>query len=372
MTYIAKQKGFLCYVHDDDGRDEGRLVQLARDVVDEFEMLTGERIELFIDRESIAWGEVWRDTIDGSLADVAFFIPMVTPRFFDSPECRREFEEFERQASFLGVEKLILPIMYVNVPGFSDMQEDRVVKALERLQYEPWHGLRYADRLSERYREAVGSLATKLVSRLAEVDSKDVISHSGVLADGSEDTWLESLAMMESAMPEIERALEGISEDVPQLGTELENATNAFQEGSASHSPFAARLTVARKLALALDPHIESLEGHTTKFSNSFADIDGGVRVLLEQVRERHSSADGLTELDSELITSVRYLATMTAQQYAAIAGAQAEMVPLEQMSRDLKPRIRRINVALNQMGDAHAITEGWGRLLQELPTEDA
>lgn len=49
--------GFWSYVHADDEADAGRVAQLARDVVAQFEMLTGEPIELFLDRDALAWGD---------------------------------------------------------------------------------------------------------------------------------------------------------------------------------------------------------------------------------------------------------------------------------------------------------------------------
>jgi len=65
---VANLDGFWSYVHDDDDADNGRISQLARDVVKQFEMLTGEKISLFLDRDKIDWGENWKTKIDTSLA----------------------------------------------------------------------------------------------------------------------------------------------------------------------------------------------------------------------------------------------------------------------------------------------------------------
>ena len=74
---MADLNGFWSYVHDDDAADGGRASRLAKDVVAQFEMLTGEKIEVFLDRDDIAWGEIWRNKIDERLATVAFFIPVL-------------------------------------------------------------------------------------------------------------------------------------------------------------------------------------------------------------------------------------------------------------------------------------------------------
>jgi hypothetical protein len=74
--------GFWSYVRADDRAEGGRIVQLARDVKQQFEFLSGEEIELFLDVDGIGWGDDWRDKIDDRLAKAAFFIPVLTPRYF--------------------------------------------------------------------------------------------------------------------------------------------------------------------------------------------------------------------------------------------------------------------------------------------------
>jgi len=54
---VVELKGFWSYVHADDDADGGRVSRLAHDVAAQFEMLTGEKIDLFLDRDDIEWGE---------------------------------------------------------------------------------------------------------------------------------------------------------------------------------------------------------------------------------------------------------------------------------------------------------------------------
>lgn len=57
-------QGFWSYVHDDDNAEGGRICRLARDIVDQYQMLTGEEIHLlFQDKEDIQWGDKWRKEI---------------------------------------------------------------------------------------------------------------------------------------------------------------------------------------------------------------------------------------------------------------------------------------------------------------------
>jgi hypothetical protein len=136
---MADSQGFWSYVHDDDEADSGRIARLARDVADQFQMLTGETISLFLDKDAIKWGEEWRDKVDSSLSSIAFFISVITPRYFMHPECRRELRFFVDRATRLGIRELVLPLLYVDVPsldeevptddpGFSDLWLRKVRK----------------------------------------------------------------------------------------------------------------------------------------------------------------------------------------------------------------------------------------------------
>ena len=50
-------RGFWSYVHKDDDAELGRIRQLARDTSNQFEMLTGEALEFFFDRDTLQWGD---------------------------------------------------------------------------------------------------------------------------------------------------------------------------------------------------------------------------------------------------------------------------------------------------------------------------
>jgi hypothetical protein len=67
--------GFWSYAHEDNELDGGNILVLAHLIKEEYNLLSGEPLELFIDRDGIAWGEEWRKRIDSSLVQTTFFIP---------------------------------------------------------------------------------------------------------------------------------------------------------------------------------------------------------------------------------------------------------------------------------------------------------
>ena len=75
---MAQLKGSWSYVHADDAADDSRVIRLAKDVAAELGVLTGEKIDLLVDKDAIWWGEDWRNKLHDSLASIAFFIPVLT------------------------------------------------------------------------------------------------------------------------------------------------------------------------------------------------------------------------------------------------------------------------------------------------------
>src|SRR4051812_13855319 len=100
---ILNATGFWSYVHADDQAEGGRILALAHHLQEEYALLTGDKLRLFLDRDDLRWGDEWREKLDHALAGVTFFIPIVTPRYFASQECRAELLAFESRARNVGL-----------------------------------------------------------------------------------------------------------------------------------------------------------------------------------------------------------------------------------------------------------------------------
>jgi hypothetical protein len=53
---MLMSKAFWSYVHFDNDADGGRIVALAEDISKQYEMITAESIELFLDKDGLEWG----------------------------------------------------------------------------------------------------------------------------------------------------------------------------------------------------------------------------------------------------------------------------------------------------------------------------
>lgn len=151
--------GFWSYVHADDEADDKRITNLARRLISCYGLTTGRKLELFVDRESIIWGEAWRERIDNAIAGTTFFFPIITPRYFDSQECRRELLKFVSESRRRGVERLLLPIYYIEVEALEHEPSDEVMAIVAKRQWEDVKDIRLVEESSAGHRVAVNRLA---------------------------------------------------------------------------------------------------------------------------------------------------------------------------------------------------------------------
>ena len=107
--------GFWSYAHTDNKSALGEILRLADQIKSEYDLLTGREFELFVDQDDIVWGQEWRDRINSGLLKATFFIPVITPRYFQRPECRNELQQFTSQATSLGLQEFLLPILFSEV-----------------------------------------------------------------------------------------------------------------------------------------------------------------------------------------------------------------------------------------------------------------
>lgn len=162
--HIREHVGFWSYTHRDNDLDDGRIARLAKDISDEFELQTGETLRMFLDSNSIEWGDEWRQSINQAMDHAVFFIAIITPLYVRSIECRREFLAFMAQLQSSEPARILLPILYTDrFTGAESAAEDPIVQMVQRTQYEDWRKLRLSDCSSAAYRRAVHGMAVRII-----------------------------------------------------------------------------------------------------------------------------------------------------------------------------------------------------------------
>ena len=162
--------GFWSYARQDDSHSDGQLSQLRAIVGKAIVLQYGVDVTLWQDISAIPYGADWAETIERTIGQTTFFIPIVTPRFLRSTHCRDEFLSFRRRMQSLGRNDLIFPVHYV---GVEDVKPEETVfgdelAALRRSQWIDFRPLFYADPKSPEVRRWSGDLAASVLKTLRQ------------------------------------------------------------------------------------------------------------------------------------------------------------------------------------------------------------
>src|SRR5262245_21323785 len=135
---------FLSYTRWDDRR---RDISAFREHLEHaVQDLTGKPFEIFQDVDDIELGERWSDKLDQILNEARFFIPIVTPSYFESGPCREELEKFLQAEANHDRQDLVLPIYYIDSHILENAHlraADPLAAAIHKRQRRDWRPLRF-------------------------------------------------------------------------------------------------------------------------------------------------------------------------------------------------------------------------------------
>jgi hypothetical protein len=373
---LSTSQGFWSYVHADDAAEGGRITDLARHLQAQYEMLTGDALVLFLDRDALKWGDEWRNKVDESLAGIAFFIPLMTPRYFLSAECRRELQFVARVATRAGVQQLVLPLLYVDVQTLHDeASADDLVKLVRTFQRVDWRELRFADVTSERYRKAVAALAERLVDvnrQLEEMNPPTLAVSAAPIGNQAPEEekeegpgYLDKLASLEEAQPKLNVTLDRLKEQIGLIGELASEATTEIARGDSSRQGYGARLLATRKLAKNITEPAKTIQSLGNDYASQLYDVDQGYRTIIEMAPEEIERDNNTKGVICEFFKSVRRISDTAGASMASLKAFMSTFARLEKMSRDLRPPLRDIRRGLTTMTEATEVTNEWVSLIE-------
>lgn len=345
-------------------------------MVAQYEMLTAESIDLFLDRDALEWGHRWKDQVDTSLASVAFFIPVITPRYFRSAECRRELQFFARQAKNLDVRELVMPLLYVDFPALhGESPTDDLITLIREFQWEDWTDLRFADPASPEHRRGLDRLAARLIAANEEPERSDVTVASQQLysageAASEEPGFMDRIAEAEEAMPHWAETLQAIGQQITAVTSALNDATERGVESDRRGKGFAGRLMVTRELARNLAEPASRILSLGNDFTTQLHAVDDGIRAIIE-VASAEATADAEERRQlCEFFSTVRGLSGQARSGLSSLQEMIEAMAPAERMSRDLRPVLREMRQGLTLVLEGREITDEWVKLIDASPIE--
>ncbi len=152
---------FLSYNHADNKFLDGKIVDLAKTIAESYRFLTSHDVSLFIDSESINWGDNWRRTLRSSVDATNFFMPAVTPNYLNSQACREEYLQFEARLSETPQNR-ILPLVWQQIPHLNQDSTDPVLNSIKQTQWLDVESLQDLMPSSPEYKKQARAIARKL------------------------------------------------------------------------------------------------------------------------------------------------------------------------------------------------------------------
>lgn len=359
----ARTAGFWSYAHRDDEAEQGRLVKLSVHIRREYELLTGQQIEVFVDRDDISWGTEWRSRIDEALQVTTFFIAIVTPLYLQSAECRRELLHFVGLAKSFGMQELFLPILYAPIPELNTPEDsaDEIVGLIAETQWMNWTQIRLADERSTEYRSGVNKLATRLVEIGNDLQVQQVQTSSPTPppnAPDNEPGYLDLMAEAEVAFPRWADTVQRLGACLVEFNSVVEPLQQQVEASDRSGAGARGRIVILHELTQALDPIANEITDLGHKYASDLIEIDPAILTILRLVSESPDEVD--RETTEDFFANIEYLAKSASDAMGMLRQFVEQLNIAGRMSRELRRTTSKISTALQSLIDGQELMDGW------------
>lgn len=134
---------FISYAHDDD-KNSNNWISLFKDVLQkELDIQSGQKVNIFFDKEAIELGEEWEAKIDRTLEErTSHFVAFISMAYLKSEVCRYELEKMLSVEQALGMTGMVLPIYFIGSGPMEEIDDPLVKKVVEKNYYD-WRQFRF-------------------------------------------------------------------------------------------------------------------------------------------------------------------------------------------------------------------------------------
>lgn len=373
---------FLSYSRDDNRAENNRIIALAKAITKEYGLQTGDELELFIDEDSIKVGDKWKEEIEKNLGSAIFFIAIITPRYFNRFQCREELRFFIDKAETLGDRKLVLPILYANVPELhSDDTADQYIQFIKSIQWIDWTEKRLDDLDSSQNRKEIYKLALRLAEINKALDNKSkqtqVVteddSYKGEIEQVDDELGtIEKIADLEESINNVmQDLLNQITERIGNV-TNLISASTEEMLSNPKYTSYSYRANVLKNLSGQLWPDVHAMQKLTETYVKETGIIDDGLRALIGMIADNITSSANLSEKPTQgeiesikgLLDVIETYSKAVIESMVSIQGMINETSQIEKLSRAIRPVLSTLRKSLNLMVDTTKLATEWQELV--------
>lgn len=172
----------------------------------------------------------------------------------------------------------------------------------------------------------------------------------------SEPGFLDLLAEMEASLQPFAASMNEFAQGIEDMRVEIEQAGREMESSRPEVSSFAHRLTVARKLARALEGPVSRMEAAAGEYSGHMSSVDAGMSSLIELMEQNPA----LMEESGDFISSIEYLAAVAQPSLDGLRELRDSAAILRKASKDLAPVEARIAASLDTFMGLSAAINRW------------
>lgn len=359
---------FWSYVHADDRADGSRISDLANRLAEQVTLRTGAAFRIFIDGGGIGWGQAWSPTITTALRSATYFLPIVTPRYFASRQCREELTTFLELGQSLDRERLILPIYYVDVPDLDiDVRSsDPLIELVKGLQFEDWRKMVLEEPDSAVHRTAVRRLVDGLIGPVGSGPLASAPPRRAPIDEGPSKPDDGLPTSIGDVLPRLEADARRVGQLVEELDRALQEDPSSIGGEPSQATGFAKRIAAAGKLVLAV-------EGPTAELLDATATLLANLRTVDPEITSTIVSASLGDELWDPTATVDEVVDRLVREVDEVVADlGQSSLLVVDRMawSTELHDVGERLPRALDHLTEACSILYGWKRLARSATDE--
>lgn len=139
MAENQQFQGFFSYAHLDAEVDPGLVEALTTRLAQRItRKLTNARLTIWRDVKGLQTGQRWDDRIGNAVRESSIFIVLMTPKWFESPYCRKEYEIFKQVEDGIGTGEFVVPILAHHIEKqlpYFDTEQKATYDELNKRQY---------------------------------------------------------------------------------------------------------------------------------------------------------------------------------------------------------------------------------------------
>lgn len=310
---------FLSYSHRDDDRLNGAIVKFIKAVAEEYEFQFASKLQVFVNKESIDWGEDWRRAIQDGIDRTNFLVAAVTSTYLTRSSCRAELLSFYDRIHNSPSGKVLSLVWQDYSPFRRSNPDDAALAIIDRHQH----------------------IKVDVLQDISEEESLDDSFSDALRQAGNREMGVVELAA------ETSQLMPRFLHDANDIRTSFEDIAALLNENPVPKQATPQQLLVwTREIAEQTHDSTEKLDNGIREASASWdiiCDMVGKYISLTADLPERTERASNLSGIEASLLSL---------RQAFSMPVPPAEIKSMSSFLKKLSPRLKPLATSIESVVD--------------------